>query len=53
MRKAPVINDKNSMGFMLMLAIAMANGSKSPERCQNKRMVRTVVASTTEPIENR
>jgi hypothetical protein len=53
MRKASVINDKNSMGFMLMLAIAMANGSKSPERCQHKRMVRIVAADTTESVLSR
>lgn len=47
MRKASEINNGNSMGMMLTLAIAMANGSNSDARCKQKRALRKTTAALT------
>jgi hypothetical protein len=46
MRKSPEINNSNSMGVMLMLAIAMANGSNADTRYKQKRVLRNVAGLT-------
>lgn len=47
MNKTPGINNRNSMGMMLTLAIAMANGSTSGARCKPKRLLRNANAGLT------
>lgn len=38
MRKAAVVRNTSSMGLMLTIAIAMANGSASVAQCEKKRV---------------
>jgi hypothetical protein len=50
MKKTPEINNANSMGMMLTLAIALANGSKSATRCNAKRVLRNPAVGEREKI---
>ena len=50
MRKTPEINNGNSMGMMLTLAIAMANGSAGGSRCKQKRVMYFCVIHHYSPV---